>query len=813
MDPLETSSQKTFLERFGASIFIGFVVLLPLFLIPSLTLPFLASKAVYLYIGVFLLIALAIFERLKQGSVRIPWSPILLGSVVLVFAYALSAALSKLPMTGFIGRGYEIDTVLSIFVLSLLMFLVPQYFRSKQSVFNFFIGLFAVFAVVFLYGLIRVVAGPSVFTFGGVLSSTVSNLVGSWNDLGVFAGLVTVVSLIMLEVVPPRGILRSLLYAALVASLLSLAVINFTTIWYVIAFFTFAVMIYVYVFAQTFMQEGDSNMRRSIPKISLVIFLVSLLFAVTGNDLLGASRPSLNIGNRISEGLGISQLEARPSWGTTFEIASKSLQENMLTGAGPNQFVYEWMKHRPKVVNESAFWNVEFNYGIGIIPSAAVSVGLIGLLAWLIFLGFFSVKGMQSLRRPRGDLFSYYLSVTSFAGALFLWVMAILYTVSLVPFALAFIFTGLFLASLSLGGNLRERVISFTDEPGTRFLVLIGSGVIAIGVLAGIFFVGERTLALAYFNRALITFNSSGDLAKAEIDVRRAIAIDGQDSYYRGLSQIALANLNQAASQVTANTPPDQIRNQFQLLLGGAIASAQAARDANPEYYQNWLSLGQAYESVVPLKIEGAYDNAKAAYQEALKKNPTSPAISLTLARLDVLNNDSKGAKENLTAALTKKSNFTDAIFLLSQIQVAEGDLKSAITSTESVATLNPNDATVFFQLGFLYYNDRTYDKAIAALERAVALQPTYANARYFLGLSYDMTRQKPKAIEQFQAIQQTNADNEEVKFILANLTAGRAAFEGVQPPLDNKPEKRKTPPVSEKSAKSTPEAAEEAGL
>ena len=105
----------------------------------------------------------------------------------------------------------------------------------------------------------------------------------------------------------------------------------------------------------------------------------------------------------------------------------------------------------------------------------------------------------------------------------------------------------------------------------------------------------------------------------------------------------------------------------------------------------------------------------------------------------------------------------------------------------------------MFFQLGFLHYNDRNWAEAIKAFESAVQLEPQYANAKYFLGLSYDRVGRENDAISQFENLVATNPDNQEVKFILENLKAGKAPFSN-NPPVDSAPEKRDSPPVSERN-------------
>jgi len=133
---------------------------------------------------------------------------------------------------------------------------------------------------------------------------------------------------------------------------------------------------------------------------------------------------------------------------------------------------------------------------------------------------------------------------------------------------------------------------------------------------------------------------------------------------------------------------------------------------------------------------------------------------------------------------------------------VQEGNIKGAIASVEAAAAIAPDDSSIFFQLGLLRFNDKDYAGAAGALERATTLNPTYANAKYFLGLSYEKLERKADAVKQFTDLATTNPDNKEISLILSNLKAGRNPFLDATPPVDNKPEKRATLPVKEKTEK-----------
>jgi tetratricopeptide (TPR) repeat protein len=238
----------------------------------------------------------------------------------------------------------------------------------------------------------------------------------------------------------------------------------------------------------------------------------------------------------------------------------------------------------------------------------------------------------------------------------------------------------------------------------------------------------------------------------------------------------------------------ETLKTQFQAFFGRATAAAQAAINLDRTNAQNWITIGQVYQAVVPLSIPGAYENAKQAYQEAKKRSPLNPGIELILARLDVDKKDTASARLHIEEALKLKPNYTEAVFLLSQIEVSEGNIAKAITRVENAATLDPNNSNLFFQLGLLKYNNKDWEGAVSAFERSVIINPSSLNTHYFLGLAYDKAGNTALALKQFKALATQVKDNESLNKIIANLEAGRPAIETVEPT----PEKSKDLPVKE---------------
>jgi tetratricopeptide (TPR) repeat protein len=213
------------------------------------------------------------------------------------------------------------------------------------------------------------------------------------------------------------------------------------------------------------------------------------------------------------------------------------------------------------------------------------------------------------------------------------------------------------------------------------------------------------------------------------------------------------------------------------------------------------VELADVYDLLVPLGVQGAYQEEVQSYQNAIERDPTNPELPLLLARLQA-NEDLKGnlteVESLLKQSLTLKNNYTDGLLFAEQLAVAENDLPTATAAAKAAVASDPTEASYWFQLGLFYYAGADYQDAATALKEAVTLVPNYANAQYFLGLSLYQLKDTADAIAEFQALAQSNPGNSEVTLILSNLQAGKDPFAGATPPVTSTPQSRAQAPVAE---------------
>lgn len=772
-------NERSSIDEAAAWALLGTIFLVPLFFIPSVSVPFQLTKGMLIAGGIIISMGLWVVARLKEGGIDMPQNSLPIAMGAIVFTYLLSALFSGTPSISLTGTGFEADTVATVLLFGIAMALAPVVLRRRVHILYAYAGFLLSALLVGIFQALRLVFGTDFLSFG-IFTSAISNLIGSWNDLGVFFGLSAVLSLTTLELLDTKRLVKIFSAILLAVSVVFLALINFTTVWYVLGVISLVFLVYT-VSAQFGLHRLEEDASSSVSVSSLAVFIISLVFILAGGGISGA----------ISDALGITHVSARPSWSSAWTVANQTLQESPLLGAGPNRFEQQWIQHKPEGVNNTLFWNTDFDAGVGYLPSVPIIAGLLGFVAWIIFLGLYLATGVKGIFVSiRKDYFTRFVTVSSFLASLYLWILTVFYVPNGVILFYTFVFTGIFLTALYQQGVVRNYRLSFVENPRAGFVAVLAMVVVLIGSVSGLYLFGKKYAAAVNFQRAVVQLNQDGDLQKARENITDAISLDQQERYYRALSQIHLATLNQLAS----GEAPSQ--TELQTELGAAIESARKATELDPDDYQNWMALGRVYESLVPQGVEGAYEQAKNAYDAAAERNSRNPAILLTQARLELANQNTEAAKGYIQDAIAMKQNYTEAVFLLSQIQAQEGDLASAIQSTQATAQLSPNDPTIFFQLGLLYYQSEDYQNAVSALQRATQLTPQYANAKYYLGLSYDKVGNQAAAIREFEEIQETNADNSEVRRILENLRAGRDPFQDIAATGDI--EEREELPVEE---------------
>jgi len=786
----ETGDRGLFVDKLGRVIIIMLGFLLPLFFIPSVAVPLESAKIILLIIGIGLAFLLFIISIIRKGYLELPTHKILLSVLVIPVVFLLSSFSGLNAQISLFGYGFEAGTFGSVLLGFLLLLLVPTFLRSKEQITKSFIGFLIGFILLGIFSAVKFIFGANTLVFK-VFSGMNSNSIGAWTDLAVFFGLGVILILIAIETLSLQKLQKIVLYLTFILCLFVLVVLNFSSVWIVLAVFSLIFFVYNASFGSS-LNISQEHVRK-FSYLSILLLVISLLFFFNPS-IIGSNSKLSDV---ISKTFNVANVDVRPSLSTTFNVAKPVLTTNPLFGSGPNTFGFDWLLYKPDGINNTNFWNISFPYGFSLIMTFLVTTGILGFLGWVLFLLAFVWLGVKTLFAPIKDNLSKFLMSSSFITSLYLWVMLALYAPGIVVFSLAFFFSGLFVAVAISDNQITRTSISFAHNLKLSFVVVLVLIALFVGSITFSYVALQKIVSGIYYQRALIAGNQNGDFDTTATNLNSAIGLASYDTYYRTLSELNVIRMRQISNQTTGTV--EERQKLFSQALSDSISNAQTATKINGLNYQNWVTLGTVYESLVPapLSVQGAYTNAKSTYEEALKRNPYSPEIYFLLARLEVANKNNQAARDYIKKSLALKNDYVDAYFLLTQIEIEDKNLGEAIKAAEAVAILSPNNSGVFFQLGLLKYNNADYTGAVQALSKALEIIPEYANAKYFLGLSMYKLGQNDLAIKEFEDLTKTNPDNTEIAAILKNLQNKKDPFYKLSSSVNSTPEKGKTPPIT----------------
>jgi tetratricopeptide (TPR) repeat protein len=616
------------------------------------------------------------------------------------------------------------------------------------------------------------------------------NLIGKWNDLGLAGGLLAMFLLVQLEMSTMLMWRKWAVGVAVVLLAVLLGIINFSLVWAFLLAGSIALGIIKFLnLRKASHAEGatPSTIASKIPWFASAGIAISAVFLLFGT--------AFNTG--LTSIVPVSSLEVRPSFSSTLDVIGAARDGSLgraIIGTGPNTYGNSWIMHKPAEVNQSLFWNLDFNVGFSTFVTAFGTVGLIGILAWLVplllvVLGIIRVMRLSVLSREEK------IAGTAIAfGSIFLIGSVLLYVPSASMILLEFILSGATFGFLWRQGQAGADDAQAPAASSFRQIASLGAMVALVVVAVVIAFVIDRR-----FYSEMDTQRAQYALGQGNIDQGFALLAKAEGiEKTRDNVRLAVDAGNLKLQQIAADTktPAADLQKQFADTLTATIDAGKTAVSMYPNDYQQSLSLARVYDFLSSLKIEGAYDSAKQYYTAAQTLNANNPQIPLALARLEAAKGNVQAAQDAITRSLTLKPNYTDAILFVVQLNVANNDIPNAIKAATAAAQTAPGVGPIWFELGLLYYAAGDTKDAIPALEQSVKIVPDYANAKYFLGLSYYNEKRSAEAQAQFEALAKSNPDSQEVALILSNIKANKPPFTSAQPPVSTNPTERTTAPL-----------------
>lgn len=713
--------------------------LLPLFLLPASFGGIGATKGVVLYTGVLLSFSLWIVSQFINGNLKLlkNWVFLLLGGFVLFSL--ISALASGNTSLALWGRGFSIDSFASVAILSLFAFLVAIFSAEQRHLIKLFLAAFigSVLTVLLQVVLFVLKEVPFVATHLSHVA-TQGTLVGSWVDFSHFVTFTFVLSVLMFEVLMPRGFFRWLALFSTVLSLAVLAFLNFKVAW--IITIVSALIIFVYkisverslfrIFskktdeheADTFSSDDGARAPR-FPFLSFAGLLVGLFFLLSSAT-----------GEHLAQFAKLNFADIRPSLVSTLQVARSTLAHDPIFGAGAGRFADQWNLYHSADVNRTLFWDTSFDMGFSWITTMLTTNGVVVGLLFLLALVFAAIHGFKLFNYQYPDQFSRFIAVTALIVLIAFTVLILLSSPGLVLVAYGFMYLGLLMGVSALVGKTKYVTFDYLSDPRSSFFAILVLVLAAMAGFSSIYFTINRFAGVVSYQKAI----TATDFAVAESRINKAITRSENDLFWR--MRAALYAKQFAAEAAKAS--PDKA--QMQTYFTQAEQSAQSAVAWSRASASNWLALSQIYRLVSAGDSTEAYTNAKTAADEAQKRNPNNPAFVLNQAQVALSHQDVSTANTFIDQAIALKPDYLDAFLLRAQIKGAQGDAQGVRAELQKYLSVAPFDPQGYVVFANAELEMKNYQSALDAFARARTLTSdpsidvSYINTFLLLGRKSD---------------------------------------------------------------------------
>ncbi len=737
---------------------------LPILFLPGVFVSLGYAKMFVVTVGICLSLVLFAFVFLSEGVMKFRPSVGLISMWGVAAAALVSAGLSGDIYDAFIGNSFGMQTAAALLVMALAGTVASALGVNKSSAIKLYVVLCVSALVLGLFHLLRFIFGVDFLSFNLFVNAT-SSPIGGWNNIAIFFGLVIIIAMIAIEQLPLSKWGKALFLGVSGIALLMLAVVNFFAVWLILGFISLAVLMFTIIkkrLSRTPELVQSNNQQTAIGVgLALVVFSTCVLFIIGGSV----------IGGLVNNATGVNFIEVRPSLGATLDITRAVYGENILTGIGTNKFGDAWNLYKDQSINQTNFWNTDFQSGSNYALTMAVEMGILGVVAWLVFLGWFLYTGLRYIfANTVSDPIWNFVVTSSFVAALYLWFSGFIYTPGTTIIMLAAVCSGVFFGAQSVASNKRALQISVLDNRKLSFLLVGGVMVIIVGSISVLYFLGQHFASLHNFSSAVNELVQGGNIEVAEDKIVSAYQQFSNDVFAREIASYQLAKM-QALLNVAEPTQSQQ--QQFQSSMIDGVNAARLATSEDETDYRNWQLLGNIYTFMARVGVEGSVDLANEAYANARKYNPNNPEIPLLEAQLALVTDDVEGARAKALEALQMKSNYTAAIDFITNIEISQGNLDEAVAAAGASISLDPRNPARYYQLGLLLAESGDHQNAVNAFSEAILLNPSYANALYFRAVSYLQLEENSRAIADLETVRDLSPDNTGIQEIIDAVKAG----------------------------------------
>ena len=151
----------------------------------------------------------------------------------------------------------------------------------------------------------------------------------------------------------------------------------------------------------------------------------------------------------------------------------------------------------------------------------------------------------------------------------------------------------------------------------------------------------------------------------------------------------------------------------------GAIECWQKAVELNPDYFQAWYDLGNAYYSG-----RNDFDSAYKYWQKALELKPDDNDVLYNLGNAYRERGEFDKAIDIYKKVIGKNPKDHEAWNNMANAYSGKGEIKSAIECWEKALEIKPDKVETWYNLGVIYFKLEEFDKSIECTHKALEFYP-----------------------------------------------------------------------------------------
>ena len=264
-------------------------------------------------------------------------------------------------------------------------------------------------------------------------------------------------------------------------------------------------------------------------------------------------------------------------------------------------------------------------------------------------------------------------------------------------------------------------------------------------------------------------YNRQRDYGNALTAFKKIIELDPNNAAaYIGLGdiQIRMQKPQEAAQNLEKALALDPSKNEAKMFLGTAYEDAREwvkAADAYEKYLAgNPANAWTIYQRLGMCRKEaGQFDQAAAAFVEALKSQPQDQSLQYKLAQSYDLGgklNEAEAAYKKL-AEMSPKDAVTYHRNIMAMYDKANNPTK-AIEAAKKVVELDPQNEQYIYNVGLMYQKLQKYPEAIESYKKVLTIKPQYDLALFQAGYCYYMIKNYTEALPFFLKDVEVMPDN-----------------------------------------------------